>query len=93
MFLLPKGIRWHEPHAGKQLCIGPCAFICYFFIFFNRDLSALSLSISRSGGAAPCSLENPADRHLQKDVPRHEAQDAEPHQRERGSHHEHEKAR
>jgi hypothetical protein len=52
MLLLPKGIRWHEPHAGKQLCIGltPCTqalIIAIYFIFCNRVLSALSLSLAR----------------------------------------------
>ena len=77
MFIFPKGIRWHEPHAGKQLCIGPypmypSAFNRYLF-YIIQPCSKRPLSLSCSGGAAPCSRENPADRHLQKDVSRHEA--------------------
>jgi hypothetical protein len=52
MFLLPKGILWHEPHAGKQLFIDPypmypSAFNCYlFYILQPCSNSPLSLSLS-----------------------------------------------
>jgi hypothetical protein len=43
-----------------------------YFIFFNRVLSALSLSFAQVVQHLAAAKKT-ADRHLQKDVPRHEA--------------------
>ena len=45
-----------------------------YFEFCYRDVSiSLSLSLSRSDGAEPCSREKLSDRRVQKGAPRHEA--------------------